>query len=214
MSDQQLTGRYNVQRRRIRARVRRLTGAGTVLSAITVAVAGAVLFGTDGDQSDTALSAPQARAGRPAPKAAPPTRPISRTTPQRPSRGQATPRPTPTAAKPRLPVTPVTPTRTSASAPSGVSRLHHLGDLLRDDARLLAIDELRSAAARLDQAATQLSAGETAPAEASIQNAFEKVADTQRTGDWQPSQSESQLLASFGYRPPTVLSGADHQHDD
>ncbi|TDO48296.1 hypothetical protein EV651_12362 [Kribbella sp. VKM Ac-2571] len=235
MSDQQLTGRYDVQalldrngttvrtssavapralrRRRIRARARRLTGAGTVLSAIAVAVAGAVLFGTDGDQSNTALSAPQARAGRTAPKAAPPTRPISKTTPRRPSRGQATPRPTTTAAKSRLPVAPVTPARPTAAATSRASQLHHLADLLGNDARAVALDELRSAAANLDQAATQLSTGNTAAAEALIQRAFERVADTQRSGNWQPSRTESDLLGSFGYRPPPVLS-ADHHHDD
>lgn len=258
MSDQQLTGRYDIQavldrddtgerwltadvaslatqdadtqttavlpipgglptalrRRRIRARIRRLTGVGTVLSAIAVAVAGAMLFGTDGDQLDTASSVPQTRANRPAPKATPSTRPTARTTPHRPTRGQATPRPTATAVKPVVPAAPVTPARPTASAPTAASQLQHLGDLLQDDARVMALDELRSAAANLDQAATEFSGGNTASAEAFIQRAFEKVADTQRTGNWQPSRSESELLASFGYRPPTTWPGTNHHHHD
>jgi hypothetical protein len=97
--------------------------------------------------------------------------------------------------------------------PVSAARLGSLAALLRGDQRVADSRSLRSAAAKLDQAATLLAAGSRTTAAGLTQSAFEQLAEAQRSGRWQPSKAESDLLQSFDYRPPAASVRPD-RHDD
>jgi hypothetical protein len=190
-----------LRRRRmpVMARARRLTGAGSVVSAIVVVVAGAVVFGADGqDQAPSGVTSAYVRPGHPVPTSARPSSPAlpRASSTRRPSRDQPTPRAT------------VVPTTRLVSdsrlTPDSAAQLRSLADLLRADRRAVRNQGVQSAATLLEQAAADITDGSTAAAADLVHAAFGQLADAERTGSWRPSGPESVLLGSLGYQSPTT----------
>jgi serine/threonine-protein kinase len=201
----QLTVPPPVFRRRtpVMARARRLTGAGSVVSAVIVVAAGALLFGTaDQEQAQSSPASVDVRPSRPvrvSPRPSSP--PLPRPSPtRRPSRDQPTPRPTAGATTPPAGV-----------VPDPAARLHSLAVLLHADWRTEHSQRLQSAATLLDQAVAA-GAGSSPSAEL-VRTAFGQLADAERSDSWHPSRSESTLLGALGYRSP-LGTHSHHRHDD
>ncbi len=183
-------------------RARRLTGAGSVVTAVLVVVAGAVLFGATSEQAQSgsaALDIPPSHPVRASARTASPPPPQAST--RRPSRDQTTPRPT---------VTPTT-RLVSHSSPAAdpAAPFRNLAALLRADRRAGNNQDLQSAATLLDRAADAAADGTTTTD--LVGAAFGQLADAERAGSWHPSGPESTLLAALGYRSPTTRN--HHRHD-
>ena len=181
----------------IMARARRLTGAGSVVSAVIVVAAGAVLFGAAGEEQ--AQSTPASIDIRPSHPVRASARPSSPPRPRasstgRPSRDEPTPRPT---------VVTTSPVAHSSPAPDPAARLQDLAVLLRADRRAEHNQRVQSAASLLDQAAAAVT--DSSPATDLVRSAFGQLADAERSDSWHPSGSESTALRALGYRSPTTI---------
>lgn len=178
-------------------RARRLTGAGSVVTAVLVVVAGAVLFGATNEQAQSGSAALDIPPSHKVPSARLASPPPPQASTRRPSRDQTTPRPT---------VTPTTrPVSHSSPAADPAAPLRNLAALLRADRRAENNQDLQSAATLLDRAADRT------PATDLVGAAFGQLADAERAGSWHPSGPESTLLAALGYRSPTTRN--HHRHD-
>ncbi|WP_329478668.1 serine/threonine protein kinase [Kribbella sp. NBC_01484] len=181
----------------IMARARRLTGAGSVVSAVIVVAAGAVLFGAAGEeQAQSTPASIDIRPSHPVLASARPSSPRASST-GRPSRNEPTPRPT---------VVTTSPVTHSSPAPDPAARLRDLAVLLRADRRAEHNQRVQSAAMLLDQAAAAVT--DSSSATDLVRAAFGQLADAERSDSWHPGGSESTVLRALGYRSPMTT----HRH--
>jgi hypothetical protein len=190
----------------VMARARRLTGAGSVVSAVIVVAAGAMLFGAAGEEqaqgTPASIDVRPSRPVRASTQPSSPPHPRTSST-QRPSRNEPTPRPT------AAPTTP--PVTHSSPASDQAARLHSLAVLLHADRRAAHNQRVQSAATLLDQAAAAVTG--SSPATDLVRAAFGQLADAERSDSWHPSGSESTLLRALGYSSP-MTTQRHGRHDN
>jgi serine/threonine-protein kinase len=120
------------------------------------------------------------------------------------------PKPTPT---PTVHKTTPTPKPTPTATPnSQAAKLRALADLLRkEDAHGRAARMLRAAARDLDQAAAAVAKGDDGEAARQMRDAYRRLGEAQREGQWRPSP---QVLQAFRQLGPLPGQNGDGQHND